>query len=150
VASLHAQQSGLEISYMPETAETHRARDIRYDLVLALEIVEHVADVPHFLQTLHGLVKPGGVLVMSTINRTLQSLLTAKIGAEYVLRWLPRGTHNWQQFLRPSELILPLESLGMHQQDVRGMRYHMLQQRWALDTTNTSVNYLLTMRQPKP
>ncbi len=128
VAALHAQQSGVEVEYRVATPEelvasgqwpvdsknnpalttNHQSLATSFDIVLALEIVEHVADVDLFMRSVCSLVKPGGLLIMSTLNRTFKSYAMAIIGAEYVLRWLPRGTHDWNKFLRPSELAAHL------------------------------------------
>lgn len=142
VARLHAQQMGLTIDYQATTAENLRAQNQRYDIVLALEVVEHVADVAFFLETVSKLVKPGGLLVMSTLNRTLKSLLMAKIGAEYILRWLPIGTHDWNQFLRPSQIIEPLSQHGLHLLDLTGMVFSPLKNEWRLEQRDLEVNYL--------
>ena len=117
-------------------------------MVLALEIVEHVADVPAFLDAITALVKPGGMLLMSTLNRTLKSYAMAIIGAEYVLRWLPRGTHHWDKFLKPSELVLPLEARGMQPLALSGIVFNPLSRQWALHPTDLDVNYLLAARKP--
>ncbi len=143
VASLHAEKSGLDIHYLHGSAEALVKEGKTYDLVLALEIVEHVADVPTFLTALAALTRPGGMMVVTTMNRTLKSLLLAKIGAEYVLRWLPVGTHDWNAFLRPSEISLPLQALGYRQKDLSGMVYHPVKRYWSLSKSDLSVNYLL-------
>ncbi len=148
IASSHAQQQALAIDYQNTTAEEVAATGQTYDLVIALEIIEHVADVHLFLETLASLTAPGGMLVITTLNRTLKSLLMAKIGAEYVLRWLPIGTHDWHKFLRPSEIILPLQQHGMVQRDLSGMVYHPLTRDWSLDADDISVNYLVCLTRP--
>jgi 2-polyprenyl-6-hydroxyphenyl methylase/3-demethylubiquinone-9 3-methyltransferase len=148
VAGLHAQKMGLSIDYRATTAEALRAEGAAFDVVLALEIVEHVADVPFFLETVAALVKPGGLLVMSTLNRTLKSLVMAKFGAEYILRWLPIGTHDWNQFLRPSELIQPLEKHGLALMDLSGMVFSPLKNEWRIDGKDLEVNYLACFRKP--
>lgn len=142
VASLHAERMGLSIEYLATTAEALRAEGRLFDVVFALEIVEHVADVPFFLETVAALVKPGGMLVMSTLNRTLKSLIMAKFGAEYVLRWLPIGTHDWNKFLRPSEIIAPLEGHGLTLTDLSGMVFSPLKNAWRIDAQDVEVNYL--------
>ena len=104
VASAHAERGGLAIDYRQQTIEALVAEGARYDIVLAMEVVEHVADVEAFVSACCAAVKPGGLLVMATLNRTLKSYALAIVGAEYVLRWLPRGTHDWEKFVTPNEL----------------------------------------------
>ena len=103
-ASAHAQESGLAIDYRATTAEDLAAAGERFDVVLAMEVVEHVADVGAFVATCASMVKPGGLMIAATLNRTLKSFALAIVGAEYVLRWLPRGTHQWDKFVTPEEL----------------------------------------------
>lgn len=142
IARLHAEQMGLAIDYRHTTAEALAASGAQYDIVTALEIVEHVADVGIFLQAAAALVKPGGMLFMSTLNRTAKSYATAIIGAEYLLRWLPRGTHHWRKFLKPSELILPLEQLGIRTLDLQGMSYGPFNASWSLSPKALDINYI--------
>ena len=108
VARAHAQAAGLELSYREIAAEQLAAGGASFDLVCAMEVVEHVADAPAFLATCSALVRPGGALVLATLNRTLRSFALGIVAAEYILGWLPRGTHQWQRFLRPSEVARPL------------------------------------------
>jgi 2-polyprenyl-6-hydroxyphenyl methylase / 3-demethylubiquinone-9 3-methyltransferase len=143
VATLHAQEQGLDIRYHAASAEHLVTAGQQYDVVLALEIIEHVSDVPAFLEALSALTRPGGMLFITTLNRTFKSLMMAKIGAEYVLRWLPVGTHDWNRFLRPSEISLPLQHRGFKQLNLCGMVYHPLQRQWSLNKIDVSVNYLL-------
>lgn len=143
VAALHAQKMGLAIAYEAGNAEMLAHAGRQFDIVLALEIVEHVADVPVFLAALGALVKPGGMLFMSTLNRTMKSYALAIIGAEYVLRWLPRGTHQWKQFVRPSELMTQLARHGLDTGNISGMVMHPLTQQWRLSPDDLSVNYVL-------
>lgn len=142
IARLHAEQMGLDIDYRHSTAEALAAEGKQYDIVFALEIVEHVADVQAFLAAVSALVKPGGLLFMSTINRTAKAYATAIIGAEYIMRWLPKGTHHWNKFLKPSELILPLEQHGITTRDVQGMVYNLFNTSWSLSPTALDVNYI--------
>lgn len=143
VAKLHAEKMGLSIHYRANSAEALAEQSEQYDVVLALEIVEHVANIPLFLTSLAQLVKPDGLLIMSTLNRTAKSYALAIIGAEYILRWLPRGTHQWQQFVRPSELVRGLSEHGLETQHITGMVMHPLSQKWRLSPDDLSVNYLL-------
>lgn len=148
VAQTHAQQSGLAIRYRAATAEALAEEGASFDAVLALEIIEHVADVSFFMEALAALVKPGGLLCVSTLNRTMKSLLMAKIGAEYVLRMLPRGTHDWRKFLLPHEVETLAAAHGLHVVDVCGMTYHPVHGRFALDAQDLGVNYLMTFIRP--
>ena len=148
VASLHAGQSGLTIDYRATTAEALCEQGKQYDIVLALEIIEHVADVALFVDTCCRLVKPGGIMVWSTINRTPKSFALAIVGAEYVLRWLPRGTHDWRKFLKPSELCGYLRKQHMDLTDISGMVFEPFTRKWRMDARNVSVNYYITVKKP--
>ncbi len=143
VARLHAAEGGLSIDYRCTTAEEEAASGRQHDLVLALEIIEHVADVDIFLASLGRLVKPGGGLFLSTLNRTPKAFLMAIVGAEYVLRWLPRGTHDWQRFVKPSEMTRPLRRSGLKVSAMSGLVYNPLADRWHLDERDLDVNYIL-------
>ncbi len=142
VARDHAEASGLAIDYRIEASEDLARRRLKFDAVLALEVVEHVADIGLFLKTAAALVKPGGALIASTINRTLQAFLFAIIGAEYVLRWVPRGTHHWSKFVRPSELAAGLRENGLEIGGIEGMSYDARTASWRLGG-GLAVNYLL-------
>ena len=141
-AATHADEGGLTIDYRATTAEALAAGGDQFDVVLSLEVVEHVADVTLFLESCATLVRPGGVLILATLNRTAKSFVFAIVGAEYVMRWLPRGTHQWEKFLRPSELTERLDPLGMSIGDITGIGYNPLQDDWRL-TRDLSVNYML-------
>lgn len=143
VAKLHATQSGLDIRYLATTAEDIAGKQEQFDVVLALEIIEHVADVEFFVASLAAIVKPGGLLFISTLNRTLKSLALAKIGAEYVLRMVPRGTHDWRKFLLPSEIETLASSHALQLHDLCGIRYHPLKGVFTLDAHDLDVNYLM-------
>ena len=133
----------MAIDYRCATAEAEVDSGRQYDLVLALEIVEHVADVDTFLGSLGRLVRPGGGLFLSTLNRTAKAFLLAIVGAEYLLRWLPRGTHDWQRFVKPSEMTRPLRRNGLKVQAISGLVYNPLADRWHLDERDLDVNYIL-------
>ena len=146
VARHHAEQSDLDIDYrhrLPEdlALEGEGSEKGRYDVVLSMEVVEHVANLDAFLTAAAGLVRPGGAMVLSTLNRTLKSLALAKIGVEYVLRWLPVGTHDWRKFVRPSELASGLEPHGIQITDLKGMTYAAIERDWRL-SRDLDVNYL--------
>lgn len=142
-ASLHAGGQDLAIDYRATTAESLAEAGKQYDIVLALEIVEHVADVELFLRTCGGLVKPGGLLFLSTLNRTAKSWALAIAGAEYILRWLPRGTHDWKKFLKPSEVVRGLRGGAIEAQEIVGVVYSPLSRAWSLNKGDLDVNYML-------
>ena len=142
VATVHAEESGLSIDYRSMTAEDMSAQSENFDAVVALEIVEHVAEVPLFLSSCAAMVKPGGALIMSTLNRTAKSYAMAILGAEYILRWLPRGTHQWGKFIRPSELTEGIEANGLSVTDLTGVAYNPLKDDWHL-SRDMAVNYML-------
>src|SRR5688572_14767527 len=143
VAGLHASRQELVIDYRQDTAEALARSDARFDIVLALEIVEHVADVDLFLKSIGHLVKPGGLLFLSTLNRTAKAWALAIAGAEYVLGWLPRGTHDWKKFLKPSEVVRGLEAGGITTKEIVGVVYSPLSRAWSLNKTDLDVNYML-------
>lgn len=141
-ATVHAEEQGLQIDYRHATAETLVNAGELFDVVLNLEVVEHVADLPGFMADCTRLVKPGGLMVAATLNRTLKSLALAKFGAEYVLRWLPIGTHDWRKFVKPSELSSFLRDGGMTMRDMTGVAYNPLADTWSL-SRDVSQNYLM-------
>jgi 2-polyprenyl-6-hydroxyphenyl methylase/3-demethylubiquinone-9 3-methyltransferase len=141
IARAHAEQGGLEIDYRDGAAEDLAAAGERFDAVLALEVIEHVADIGSFVGACAQLTRPGGALVFSTLNRTPQSFLFGIVGAEYVLRWLPRGTHQWNRFVRPSELAAALRPHALTVTALEGLTYQPLAERWRL-SRDLSVNYL--------
>ncbi|HZB90673.1 MAG TPA: bifunctional 2-polyprenyl-6-hydroxyphenol methylase/3-demethylubiquinol 3-O-methyltransferase UbiG [Stellaceae bacterium] len=147
VARGHAAASGVAVDYRRGTAEDLAAGGERFDAVLALEVVEHVAAPELFLAAAARLVRPGGALVAATINRTPKAFLFAIVGAEYLLRWLPRGTHQWDKFLRPSELAAGLRPGGVVVKELSGLAYNPLADRWSL-TADLDVNYMLFAVKP--
>jgi 2-polyprenyl-6-hydroxyphenyl methylase/3-demethylubiquinone-9 3-methyltransferase len=142
-AKSHAGAAGLDIAYQAATAEELAARGIGYDAVLLLEVVEHVPDVPAFLKGVTPLVRPGGIMVLSTLNRTLKAYALAIVGAELILRWLPIGTHQWQRFVTLEELARALRSAGLIPTDTTGMIYNPLADEWRLGR-DIDVNYFAT------
>lgn len=142
-AKAHARGAGLSITYEATPAEALADAGRAFDAVLLLEVVEHVRDVPVFLKRLAPLVAPGGVMILSTLNRTLKAYALVIIGAEYVLRWLPVGTHQWERFVRPEELEAGLRGAGLALADTTGMTYDPLADRWSL-SADTDVNYFAT------
>jgi 2-polyprenyl-6-hydroxyphenyl methylase/3-demethylubiquinone-9 3-methyltransferase len=143
VAALHAERGGLAIDYRQGTAEALAESGAQFDVVLALEIVEHVADVDLFLRSCGRMVKPGGLLFLSTLNRTAKAWALAIAGAEYVLGWLPRGTHDWKKFLKPSEVARGLRAGGIEPQEIVGVVYAPLSRKWSLNRNDLDVNYML-------
>ena len=143
IARAHAAEQGLEIDYHQTTAEELAAEGAQFDLVLNMEVVEHVADVAGFMAAAGALAKPGGAMVVSTLNRTPKAFLLAIVGAEYLLRWLPPGTHDWRRFLRPSEVARTLRPAGLEVAEVCGLAYNPLTDAWRLAPRDTDVNYML-------
>lgn len=141
-AAAHAQAQNLGVQYRAGTAESLARERSRYDVVLNMEVVEHVASVPDFLHACAGLINPGGLMFVATLNRTLKSLMLAKFGAEYVLCWLPAGTHDWHRFLTPQELRAQLEGAGLGVLRTQGIVFDPLQWDWRLGT-DTDVNYVI-------
>lgn len=142
-ASAHAAQSGLAIDYRLATAEALHDAGEQFDAVLNMEVVEHVADVDVFLDAAAGLVRPGGMMLAATLNRTAKSYAFAIFGAEILLRWLPRGTHDWRRFVRPSELAAGLRNADMTVTEFTGVVYNPFSGRWSLDARDLDVNYML-------
>jgi 2-polyprenyl-6-hydroxyphenyl methylase/3-demethylubiquinone-9 3-methyltransferase len=141
-ARAHAVDSGVTVDYRDTTAEELAANGEQFDVVLAMEVVEHVNDVPSFVATCASMVKPGGLLIAATLNRTMKSFALAIVGAEYVLRWLPRGTHQWDKFVTPEELERALEAGGLRVIAERGVIYNLLADRWQL-SSDMDVNYMV-------
>ena len=147
VAKLHAEQVGLDITYRDTTSEVLAAEGERFDIVLNMEVVEHVANVPLYIKSCADLVAPGGLLVSATINRTARALAFAKFGAEYVLRWLPIGTHDWSKFITPDELRVLITRNGLKVIDQTGVVYHPLADEWR-KSRDMGINYMLLAERP--
>ena len=146
-ARAHSAAMGLEINYQALSAEDLAAQGRTFDCVVCLEVVEHVPDPAAFVRVCATLVRPGGLMILSTINRTLKSYLLAIIGAEYVLRWLPVGTHQWDRFITPIELDRHVRQAGMGAIDSEGLVYNPLTDRWSL-SRDTDVNYIGATAKP--
>ncbi len=142
VAGVHAEQGGLDIDYRCATPEDLPGDGPTFDVVLTMEVVEHVADVNAFLNSCATLVAPGGLLIGATLNRTLKALALAKVGAEYVLRWLPAGTHDWRKFVKPSEFAAGLRAGGMTVDGFAGLTFNPLAGAWSL-SRDLDVNYMI-------
>ncbi len=142
VARIHAEQSGLQIDYRHTTAEDMAAAGEQFDVVLNMEVVEHVADPLGFLTASQQLLKPGGLLICSTINRNPKSYAMAIFGAEVVMRWLPRGTHEWNKFITPDELFDLLRQAGLEPVDRKGFVFNPILWSWSISDRDLSVNYV--------
>ena len=142
IATSHAAQSGLAIDYQAVSAEALAASGTVFDIVLMMEVVEHVTDVPGFVATASALVRPGGLLFAATLNRTLKSFALAIVGAEYILRWLPAGTHSWNQFVTPEELARLLRRAGLKPVARTGVVYNPLADAWRA-SGDMDVNYMM-------
>jgi 2-polyprenyl-6-hydroxyphenyl methylase/3-demethylubiquinone-9 3-methyltransferase len=149
VAQVHAEQSGLEIDYRFTTAEAMAAAEEQFDIVLNMEVVEHVADPLSYLTACHDLLKPGGLHICSTINRNPKSFAMAIVGAEYVMRWLPKGTHEWNKFITPDELCNLMEKAGLNPVDRKGFKFNFLQFTWSISASDLSVNYVTASLKPE-
>ena len=147
VARIHAERSGLEIDYRATTAEALAGAGERFDVVLNMEVVEHVDNVPLYMKSCADLVAPGGLLLTATINRTLRALALAIFGAEYVLRWLPRGTHSYEKFLTPDEIAALCTRNGLVVLERAGVTYHPLADEWR-KSTDLGVNYMVLAGRP--
>jgi 2-polyprenyl-6-hydroxyphenyl methylase/3-demethylubiquinone-9 3-methyltransferase len=143
IARNHAAESELAIDYREATAESLAAAGERFDVVLSMEVVEHVADPAAFLASCAQLVAPGGLLILATLNRTAKSFAFAIVGAEYLLRWLPRGTHDWRRFLRPSEMAGMIRAQGLALGEATGVVYSPLGDNWRLSASDLDVNYMM-------
>jgi 2-polyprenyl-6-hydroxyphenyl methylase/3-demethylubiquinone-9 3-methyltransferase len=146
-ARRHAEQQGLAISYRAGRAEDLLAEGAAFDAIVCLEVLEHVPDPQRFLNACARLMHPGGALILSTLNRTLKAYALAIVGAEYILRWLPAGTHRWERFITLEELTRFLTSAGLEVLEFRGLVYNPLSDQWSL-STDTDVNYLAAAAKP--
>ena len=148
IAQVHAKQSNLDIDYRHTTAETLAEAGEQFDVVLNMEVIEHVADPLAYLQACQTLLKPGGIMLCSTINRNPKSYMMTIIGAEHVMRWLPVGTHDWNKFITPDELQDLIRNAGLTPTDRKGFVFNPLNWGWSLSTRDLSVNYVTTSKKP--
>lgn len=148
VARLHAEQQGLEIDYRHTTAEALVEAGEQFDAVLNMEVVEHVADPLAYLTACQRLLRPGGLQVCSTINRNPRSFAVAIVGAEFVMRWLPKGTHDWSKFITPDELFELLKQSGMNPVDRKGFVFNPLSWSWSISARDLAVNYVTASVKP--
>ncbi|MBY6120542.1 bifunctional 2-polyprenyl-6-hydroxyphenol methylase/3-demethylubiquinol 3-O-methyltransferase UbiG [Mameliella alba] len=148
VAQTHAAQSGLQIDYRHTTAEAMAAAGERFDVVLNMEVVEHVADPLAYLTACRQLLKPGGLHICSTINRNPKSFAVAIVGAEYVMRWLPKGTHEWAKFITPDELYELMRQAGLEPVDRKGFVFNPVSWAWSVSDRDLSVNYVTAALNP--
>ncbi len=142
VARVHAEQQGLEIDYRHTTAEALAQAGEQFDVVLNMEVVEHVADPLAYLTACQQLLKPGGLMICSTLNRNPKSFMMAIVGAEWVMRWLPKGTHEWQKFVTPEELYALIAQAGLDPVDRKGFVFNPIAWSWSLSDRDLSVNYV--------
>lgn len=148
VAAVHAKQSGLEIDYRHTTAEAMAEAGEQFDVVLNMEVVEHVADPLGYLTACQQLLKPAGLHLCSTINRNPKSFAMAIVGAEYVMRWLPKGTHEWNKFITPDELFELLKNAGLEPVDRKGYVFNLARFTWSISDRDLSVNYVTAAVKP--
>jgi len=147
-ASVHAAEQGLAIDYRATTAEALAEAGELFDVILNMEVIEHVADRDVFLQCCAAMLKPGGIIFIATLNRTLKALGLAVIGAEYILRWLPVGTHDWSKFITPDEMRQSISACGLTLRDETGVSYNPLRDRWSLGR-DKDVNYMMLAERPR-
>lgn len=148
VAQVHAEQSGLEIDYRATTAEALAEAGEQFDVVLNMEVIEHVANPLSYLMACKTLLKPGGLHLCSTINRNPKSFAVAILGAEYVMRWLPKGTHEWHKFITPDELYELLNNAGLDPVDRKGFVFNPISWQWSISDRDLSVNYVTASLKP--
>lgn len=141
VANIHRQKSNLDINYINISAEELVKKNKKYDIILALEIIEHVSDVEEFIKACSKLIKKDGLIFIATLNRTLKSILLAKYSVEYILRWLPIGTHDWKKFLKPSEIQNIANNYNLELQSQSGFNYNIIKDKWS-ETNNLDINFI--------
>ena len=140
VAKLHAKKNNLDIQYLCTSPENFKT-DTKFDVILNMEIIEHVEDIDFFLKSCSKLLKKNGLMFIATLNKTLKSYLFAIVGAEYLLRWLPIGTHDWEKFVKPNDLIDVLKKYDLKLDSLQGMKFNLMTDSWSLNS-DKSVNYI--------
>jgi len=140
VAKLHAKKNKLNIRYFSTSPEKFKT-DIKFDVILNMEIIEHVEDVDYFLKSSASLLKKDGIMFIATINKTLKSYIFAIIGAEYILRWLPIGTHEWEKFIRPDDLVNISKKFNLNLESLDGMKFNVIKDKWSI-SSDKSINYI--------
>ena len=143
VATLHAKQSNVVVDYRSADVTEIASSDEKFDVVMSLEVIEHVSDPEQFAQTCAGCIKEGGHMFISTINRTMKSYALAIVGAEYVMKWLPKGTHDWHKFLKPSEIVNMVRGLSVTAVGMAGLVYNLFDDSWKMSKGDLDVNYLI-------
>ena len=144
IAQAHAKQSGLKIEYRHTSVEDLLTERTKFDVILNMEVIEHVTDPSSFLKACSELLRPNGLMVCSTINRNVNSYFNAIIGAEYVMRWLPKGTHEWSKFIKPEELVDLMNFANLNVVDKKGFSFNKFLWRWSISKTNLNVNYVVS------
>ena len=140
VAKLHAKKNNLNIKYICSSPENYQIYE-KFDVILNMEIIEHVDNVDHFLKSCSNLLKKNGMMFVATLNKTLKSYIFAIIGAEYIMRWLPIGTHSWEKFIKPDDLIKVLKNYNLELDELVGMKFNLIKDEWSI-STDKSVNYI--------
>ena len=140
VAKLHAKKNNLNIKYICSSPENYQIYE-KFDVILNMEIIEHVDNVDHFLKSCSNLLKKNGMMFVATLNKTLKSYIFAIIGAEYIMRWLPIGTHSWEKFVKPDDLIKVLKNYNLELEDLAGMKFNLIKDEWSI-SKDKSVNYI--------
>ena len=140
VAKLHAKKNNLNIKYVCSSPENYQINE-KFDVILNMEIIEHVDNVEQFLKSCSNLLKKNGMMFVATLNKTLKSYIFAIIGAEYIMRWLPIGTHSWEKFVKPEDLIKVLKNYNLELEELAGMKFNLIKDEWSI-STDKSVNYI--------
>ena len=146
VAKIHAEQSNLNIDYRYTTAEELVEKNEKFDVILNMEVIEHVPEPINYIRFCERLLNPGGLMICSTINRNVKSFMYAIVGAEYIMKWLPKGTHEWKKFITPDELFALLWEAGLEPIDKKGFVFNKVRWDWKISETDLTVNYVTTSK----